>query len=93
MLTLPAVLDLTVATSLKTDLQAAIAGGEGLEIDCSQVQRVTSPCLQILIAAKRGFEEAGGPAMNLANVPPAFTDVLNVLALTSLTDGSGALHA
>ena len=41
MLILPAVLDLTMAARLKSDLLTALAAGEGLEIDAGQVQRVT----------------------------------------------------
>jgi anti-anti-sigma regulatory factor len=45
------VLDLTAADSLKQELLTALAISGEVAIDAGQVQRVSSPCLQVLAAA------------------------------------------
>jgi len=88
MFILPAILDLTEVVALRNTLQAALSRGEGLEIDASQVARVTSPCLQVLAAAVRGFAQAGGPSLRLTNPSPAFSETARVLDLDSVLGGA-----
>ena len=57
---LPAVLDATAAAGLKSALLAGLGSGQALEVDASDVQRVTTPCLQILVAAAIDAAEKGG---------------------------------
>jgi len=83
LLVLPPNFDLTAAAALKADLQCTLAQGEGLEVDASQVQRVTSPSLQILAAGARAFAQAGGPAMRISSASEAFSQTVSSLALTS----------
>ena len=52
-LVLPAVLDLKAAHDLKRALEEACAREAPLQVDASQVQRVSSLCLQILAAARK----------------------------------------
>ena len=92
MLMLPAVLDLTTCPSLKTELLAALALGDGVEVDASAVQRVTSPCLQILVSAVRGFAQAGGPAMRFFQPSEAFCQTAALLDLSSALGLSGVAH-
>jgi len=73
-LVLPAILDLTAAQRLKEDLLASLQIGEGLDIDASQVQRVSSLCLQILASAMRSFTETGGPGLSVAAASDSFRD-------------------
>jgi anti-anti-sigma regulatory factor len=87
-LKLPSVLDLTAAAPLKLDLQAALAKGEGLVIDADAVRRVTSPCLQVLVAAARGFAQTGGAGLRFENVSQAFRETAAGLAL----DGALAIE-
>ena len=47
------VLDLTAAEPLQRELLSAFADGGAVTLDASQVQRVSSPCLQVLVAAAR----------------------------------------
>jgi len=89
-LTLPAVLDLTVAESLKNELQSVLSRSEALDIDASQVQRATSPCLQVLISAMNGFAQAGGLPMRFSAMSEAFSEMVSVLALGSVIQESGA---
>jgi len=92
MLTLPAVLDLTSAASLKAELLAALARGDGLEIDGSEVQRITTPCLQVLASAARAFAQAGGPPLKFSKKSPALLEVASVLALGSPIGDHGTAH-
>lgn len=50
---LPAILDLTRAADLKRELEAAVAAGGEVIVDASDVQRLCSLCLQLLVAARR----------------------------------------
>jgi two-component system chemotaxis response regulator CheY len=52
-LTLPAVLDLTAAENFLTSLRQQLQGDNPLRIDASQVETLTLPCIQILLAAIR----------------------------------------
>jgi len=52
-----------------------------MTIDASQVQRVSSLCLQVLAAGVRAFVAAGGAALTIANPSSAFLDTVSVLGL------------
>jgi anti-anti-sigma regulatory factor len=57
---LPAVLGLTEAQSLR-DTLAALLGGGSLLLDASAVERMSTPCAQVLLAAGRqAFQELSG---------------------------------
>ncbi len=56
-LSLPASLDLTGADALRTQLQDCLASHDTVLIDGSAVERVSTACLQVLVAART---EAGG---------------------------------
>jgi anti-anti-sigma regulatory factor len=76
------VLDLPAAFDLKRELLDAFAGGEAPVIDASQVQRVTTPGLQILVAAvARGA--------SIRSAPPALTDAAQVLDLMKVLNLEG----
>jgi anti-anti-sigma regulatory factor len=82
-LALPDTLDLTAVPTLKLDLQSALALADGLEIDATGVQRITSPCLQVLVSAARSFAQAGGPGMRFSGVSQTFSEAATHLALSS----------
>jgi anti-anti-sigma regulatory factor len=48
---LPPVLDLLAAASLCEQLQARLQSGEPIDVDASEVERVSTPCLQVLTSA------------------------------------------
>jgi anti-anti-sigma regulatory factor len=73
-LVLAPVLDLTAAPALKHDLLEAFAGGDAVTIDAGQVQRIASPCLQLLVAAVV-------QGASLFNISPAFGDTAGALDL------------
>lgn len=79
--TLPAVADLTEAGPLKQRLEQALASGTGLSVDASAVQRISSPCLQVLVAGVASFAKAGGAALAIIDPSEAFRETASVLGL------------
>jgi len=80
-MTLSAVADLTQAGPLKARLEEALASGTGMTVDASAVQRLSSPCLQVLVAGVTTFAKAGGAALVIANPSEAFRETASVLGL------------
>jgi anti-anti-sigma regulatory factor len=80
-ITLPAVADLTEAGALKQRLEQALASGTGLTVDASAVQRISSPCLQVLVAGVTSFTKAGGEALTISNPSEAVRETASVLGL------------
>jgi anti-anti-sigma regulatory factor len=80
---LPAVADLTQAGPLKQKLELALASGNGLSVDASAVQRISSPCLQVLVAGVSSFAKAGGAALVIENPSEAFRETISVLGLSN----------
>ncbi len=79
--TLPAVADLTQAGPLKEQLMQSFAAGASVTVDASSVQRLSSPCLQVLVAGKQSFAKAGGASLVIANPSVAFRETVSVLGL------------
>lgn len=78
---LPAVADLTEAGPLKQRLEQALGAGTGLIVDASTVQRISSPCLQVLVAGMAAFAKAGGASLSIRNPSEAFRETATVLGL------------
>ncbi len=78
---LPAVADLVEAGPLKERLDKALAMGAGITVDASAVQRISSPCLQVLVAGVTSFAKAGGPSLVIADPSEAFCETVSVLGL------------
>jgi chemotaxis protein CheX len=57
---LPQVLDLTQAQNLRDTMAARLSGGP-LVLDASAVERMSTPCVQVLLAAGRAADLAGSP--------------------------------
>lgn len=74
---LPAVADLPQAQGLKTQLEQT---GGAATIDASQVQRVSSPFLQVLLAGAAAAAK-NGAAMVIAEPSPEFLETVSVLGL------------
>ena len=79
--TLPAVADLTYAAPLKDMLMQFFAAGTSVMVDASAVQRLSSPCLQVLVAGKQSFAKAGGASLLVVNPSQAFHETVSVLGL------------
>jgi len=82
-LQLPAVADLTFAATLKDMSERALSAGTGLVVDASGVQRISSPCLQILASAATAFTKAGGPVLVFSDPSTDFLETVSMLGLDS----------
>ena len=54
------VLDLSLADQLKEIFLTALAAGGDIRLDAGKVDRITTPCLQLFVAADRAVSENGG---------------------------------
>ena len=80
-ISLPSILDITAAAELKRNLLEALASGSSISINASAVQRVTTPCLQILAAAARSVAQAGGGRFRLHSVPQGLSETIAMMGL------------
>jgi len=78
---LPPIADLIYAAELKPALAEALDTHRSLEIDAGEVQNITSPCLQILVAAVKSFAERDGFSLTIVRPSPAFQEAVNTLAI------------
>jgi anti-anti-sigma regulatory factor len=78
---LPRVADLTYAANLKALILEALDKGQDLEIDASEVHSITSPCLQILVAAAKSFREVPGISLGFSQPSAAFSLAATTLAI------------
>ena len=78
---LPAIADLTFSASLKAALVRAQAAGADMVVDASAVQRISTPCLQILVAASRDTLRLAGPKLVLRDPSANFIETVAMLAL------------
>ncbi|MBF0335411.1 MAG: STAS domain-containing protein [Alphaproteobacteria bacterium] len=79
---LPAILDPVAAAPLADGLRAALGAGDGLTIDASAVERLSTPAAQVLLAAARSCEQADRP-FRVRRPAAAFTAALTDLGLAS----------
>jgi anti-anti-sigma regulatory factor len=85
---LPPVVDLAYAPTLKTTLVAALDRQSGLDIDAGAVQRITTPCLQILAAAAKSFEKCGA-RLTISKKSAGFCEAASVLGVLWVFGGKG----
>lgn len=77
---LPAELGLAAAEPLRAALVRAIDAGAALTIDGAAVERISTACLQVLLAAARAAER-GGMAFRIINPSQVLSDAVRDLAL------------
>jgi anti-anti-sigma regulatory factor len=82
MFELPPVLDLPAAHDLSIRLQEVIAVSNHLVLDAANVQRFTTPCLQVLAAAALP-DASGNRAISIRNLPDAMSEAVAVLGLST----------
>jgi chemotaxis protein CheX len=82
-LALPKVMDITMAGMLKASLLSVYADGTKIELDAGAVQRVTTPCLQVLASAAKSLHETGG-MLHFVNVPDDFREMTHTLGLAEV---------
>ncbi|MGF1476631.1 MAG: STAS domain-containing protein [Geminicoccaceae bacterium] len=73
-------LDMGAAPPLRTVLQKALAKGQPLQINAGSVNRMSTPCIQVLLAAVPTLETAGLSCVFL-RPSDAFIDAFNELGL------------
>jgi anti-anti-sigma regulatory factor len=74
------VLDIRTAGPLRDGLQKALKRGKPVVIDAAQVDRLSTPCIQVLLAASKSAE-AGGGRIVLAQASDAFVAAFGDLGL------------
>lgn len=79
---LPTVLDTAAAGALRQGLLEAIAAGGCVNVDASAVQRISTPCLQVLAAASKSAALVDGCRLRLHGVPPTMSETIHMLGLT-----------
>ena len=85
---LPAILDLQQVEPLKQALLQAYGAGRPIVVDALAVQRASSLCLQLLVAAR---QDAESPGLRFSGSSQTFTDIASGLGLAEalgLTENS-----
>ena len=83
---LPTSLDLLGAKSLCHQLQAKVVSAQPILLDGSRVERISTPCIQILIAALKSAEARGTP-FRLSNPSNVLAEALVDLGLEQIFAG------
>lgn len=78
---LPAVLDMSVAEDLLESLQKAVQHGPQVHVDSAKVERVSTPCLQVLISAGLEVERQDGQ-FKITNISKGMIRGMNDLGLS-----------
>lgn len=74
------VLDTRAAAAMRDGLLKAIARGKPVMIDAGQVERLSTPCVQVLLAAGKTAEAAGG-RLTLTQASDGFVAAFSDLGL------------
>ena len=77
---LGSVLDIRAAEPLKEVLRKALSKGKPLTLDAGSIERMSTPCIQVLIAAATALKEAGA-VFTLASPSDTFIESFNELGL------------
>ena len=77
--TLPQILDLTQATALRDSL-ATLLGERAVTLDAGSVDRMSTPCAQVLLAAGRA-EGSAGASFKILNASGVFRTAIADLGL------------
>ena len=78
---LPPSLDIAAAADLKRALLEALAAEGNIDVDASAVQRIATPCLQILAAAANSIEPQSDRRFRLYSVPDPLCEAIERLGL------------
>lgn len=75
------VLDMSFATDLLKMLKEVVTIHKNLSLDVCDVERVSTPCIQIILAAANKVEQTGGK-FSILNVSSGFERGMTELGLT-----------
>lgn len=87
-LKLTPILDLNAALGLRDNLAETIEGGSDIKIDFSRVERITTPCIQVIVAAKQAVE-GGGRNFSVTGLAPSIRESFRDLGLGTVTAQEG----
>ncbi len=82
---LPNILNLSIAEDLRETFVQQMIADTDLVLDASAVDTITTPCMQVIVAAGKSLEENGN-ALSILNSSPAFAAAIDDLGLTDLFD-------
>lgn len=82
---LPNILNLSISEDLRETFVQHLTAEPNLVLDASAVDTITTPCMQVIVAAGKSLEESGN-ALSILNSSPAFTAAIDDLGLTDLFD-------
>ena len=80
-MTLPANLDHAVVHDLRVALVECLACEQGVEVNASEVSRLSTPAMQVLVAAYSAAKQGNYGAMQLIAPSQAFRDFAATLAI------------
>ena len=80
-MTLPANLDHAVVHDLKAALTDCLACEQGFEVNASEVSRLSTPAMQVLVAAFSTAKQSNSSAIQLIAPSRAFRDFAATLAI------------
>ena len=78
---LPANLDHAVVHDLRAALVECVAQGHEVEVNASEVSRLSTPAMQVLVAAYSAAKEGNSGALRLFSPSQAFCDFAATLAI------------
>jgi len=82
---LPDILNLAVAENLRDTFIQHLTVETRLTLDAQMVDTITTPCIQVIIAAGQSLEENGN-SLAVINPSPAFTAAFSDLGFTDFFD-------
>jgi len=79
------ILDMAAAAGLLTSLQSCAAEHSNITLDSEEVERVSTPCVQVILAASFKIIKAGG-SFSIMNMSPGFERGMRDLGLSEYID-------
>jgi len=84
-ITLVPSMDLLVAGALKTSIVESFEAAPKVILDASPVERISTACVQVILAAGLYAEDSDQEAnIKIENAPPAFISAVDCLGLSKL---------
>lgn len=78
---LVSILDMSVADDLLSQLRESVAGHKNLSLNAQNVERLSTPCVQIMLAAATEIENKGG-RFTVENASKGFERSMRELGLS-----------
>jgi chemotaxis protein CheX len=82
---LPDILDMAASDDLHKLISSTISPVSDIEIDAGDVERLSSPCAQILVATHQ-HQEQNGHQIRIKNMSDQFRETMNLLGLGEQLD-------